>query len=65
MKESLFANVEGKQVKAKQDNFYDEVLEKRTRPELPNEGEKILGGVQEKEEVLFVLYSMRSQIMAV
>jgi len=33
MKENLFANVEKKQAKAKEENYYDEVLEKRKRPE--------------------------------
>ncbi len=37
MKESLFANVDEKKEVKKQGNYYNEVLEKRQRPELPME----------------------------
>jgi len=37
MKHSLFANIDEKQETQKKENIYDEVLEKRMRPELPAE----------------------------
>ncbi len=48
MKESLFANVEDKKANVKQDNYYKDVLEKRARPELPEEKPEVAA----KDEVL-------------
>jgi len=52
MKESLFAQVEDKQAKAKQENIYNEVLERRKRPEPPVEEDITPGEEKQKEESL-------------
>ncbi|MCD4696085.1 MAG: hypothetical protein K8S16_07565, partial [Bacteroidales bacterium] len=51
MNDSLFANVEGKLKENKQESFYDQVLEKRKRPDLPLEEGEISISKKELEKL--------------
>ena len=59
MKENLFANVEDKKAIVQQDDYYKDVLEKRTRPAIPGDEEKVSATVDKADKPYFEIHELK------